>query len=1344
MSSFTAEIVIGSNTFKVLDADISYYQHTLGGGMPSSEIQGGTFTVKIESSSGPQYDMLSEWMLEKSSMKKGVLRFYKKDGVGKLFDFEFYDAHCIRYSEHFSSNSDQPMVTTLTISPGITKMREQVKERPWKVSSPEESNDEILASLFEKETAREAAGIEEAEETGPPKPCSRQSIELHEAIDKKFPQDDPRNKKAHELVNKYVGHPVNVVTGELFTKQEDFSIPGVIPLVWERRYYSDSKYNGPQGYGWHHSYDWALQYDTTERLAIVRMGDGRIAMFDQIPVNSTDEWRYNRSDKLFLAKHADGHYFVRDRDNSEYNFSDFPVRGKERLLTSICNTSGFAILFNYDLKGNLTGITDTAGRRFLIEHDINGRIISVDAPHPEEEDKTFPIANYEYDGIGNLIRQTNAAGAFLCFEYQHHLLVKESWRNGLNWFFVYDGNQSGAKCVETWGDGDLLHNRLTYLEGETQTLNSLGHTTIYFHSKGLVTKRADANDNEWQTYYNEYDEVQWESDPQGNMQRYAYDEWGNIAVYTDAAGASVKTKYLDGNFLGLPEETIDANGGRWKWYFNKQGRLIKRTDPLEADTLFKYTDGLLSAVVDAKGNQTSLEYDRFYSLQKVITPDGNNSQWKYDLLGRSIEVTDPKGNIRQFKLDLPGRPHTILEPDGNIRKFTFDEDDNVILAGDKLQEVAFQYNGMGSMVSRSENNTSILFKYDTEDQLTTIINEHGYHYLFELDPVGDVIKETGFDGITRSYLRDISGKVTKVLRPGGMETAYRYDPTGRVTKVSHSDGSTESFGYRPGGELMEAANADAVVRFQRDLLGRVVQENVGDEWVKSVYDSLGNRTAITSSLGADIAHAYDIMGDPQSLKAGDWQASFERDAFGLETLRNLPGGIKSQWKRDHLGRPVAHHIANGVGHTNRHRSYRWDVNDRLKEITDSVSGTRQFTHDAFGNLASTLYSNGFEELRMPDAVGNLYRTHDRRDRKYGPAGQLLEDNGTKYSYDPEGNLIEKREKDGKTWQYAWNASGMLKCVTRPDGNTVEFTYDALGRRLSKTYHNTTTRWVWDGNTPLHEWKEDLNSGNVLSETSIDKDGIVTWVFETGSFVPAAKLKGEKNYSIVTDHLGTPFQMYNAEGQKFWECELDTYGKVRISEGDKGSCPFRYQGQYEDVETGLYYNRFRYYDPEDGVYVSQDPILIGGGNNLYSYVTDTNIHNDAFGLSSKTLNRNLGGVSKDSMQAHHLIPEEVWQDKEYEEMFNDLGMEMDDKTNGILLPGSNQKRVAVGAKVFHNGSHPKYSEFVRNEVAKIKKQWKPGMNDDTTKAKLKRLQRRLKEKIITGNVERGNKSCNKLG
>ncbi|MWP50260.1 RHS repeat-associated core domain-containing protein [Gilliamella sp. Lep-s21] len=61
-------------------------------------------------------------------------------------------------------------------------------------------------------------------------------------------------------------------------------------------------------------------------------------------------------------------------------------------------------------------------------------------------------------------------------------------------------------------------------------------------------------------------------------------------------------------------------------------------------------------------------------------------------------------------------------------------------------------------------------------------------------------------------------------------------------------------------------------------------------------------------------------------------------------------------------------------------------------------------------------------------------------------------------------------------------------------------------------------------------------------------------------------------------------------------------------------PFRQPGQYEDVETGLYYNRFRYYDSNTGTYISQDPIGLAGGMALYNYVHDANTWIDPFGLT----------------------------------------------------------------------------------------------------------------------------------
>jgi RHS repeat-associated protein len=318
---------------------------------------------------------------------------------------------------------------------------------------------------------------------------------------------------------------------------------------------------------------------------------------------------------------------------------------------------------------------------------------------------------------------------------------------------------------------------------------------------------------------------------------------------------------------------------------------------------------------------------------------------------------------------------------------------------------------------------------------------------------------------------------------------------------------------------------------------------------------------------------------------------------------------------------------------------------------------------AFDNLISAAYDEkGTTETiyRVPDKIGNLFKTKEKSDRKYSKGGRLMEDEKYFYHYDAEGNVIFKEFKHNSNehakdkalyaeaigiklkasqtgWAYEWAGNGMLRQVINPGGKSVVFSYDPLGRRIAKVVFSSPfgggrdgagviTRWVWDGNVPLHEWKYE---GGYPPQSSIDENGqiieikepvenLITWVFEDGSFVPCAKIENDNEYSIVADYLGTPTHAYNSAGQKVWEREIDCYGKVRKLDGEKDFCPYLYQGQSVDSETGLAYNRFRYYDNESGGYINQDPISIQGGMNVYAYVHDPNTWVDEFGLSSNPI------------------------------------------------------------------------------------------------------------------------------
>jgi len=338
--------------------------------------------------------------------------------------------------------------------------------------------------------------------------------------------------------------------------------------------------------------------------------------------------------------------------------------------------------------------------------------------------------------------------------------------------------------------------------------------------------------------------------------------------------------------------------------------------------------------------------------------------------------------------------------------------------------------------------------------------------------------------------------------------------------------------------------------------------------------------------------------------------------------RILPGGVVRSFAYDDIGRLVDARTRKD-SRTRHMRRYRWGVADRLLSVEDSRRGETRYSYTPTGQLDRAEYPDGREQWRKSDPVGNLYPDPDMRLRRYLGGGRLEQDGEWHCEYDGDGNLTERylgtgKWLDGKKdrWRYRWNADGSLAKVVRPDKREVEFTYDALGRRLSKSFGTTVTRWIWNGNVPLHQWKQ-RREYSVMEDrwnTDTERRDMTVWLFDEESFVPMAMIKEGRSYSILTDQLGTPTEAYDAEGNEVWSRVLDMDGNVIEETGNKGMVPFLFQGQYYDCETGLAYNRFRYYSPKMGMYVSQDPIrLTGRILNLYGYVCNTTYLCDPFGL-----------------------------------------------------------------------------------------------------------------------------------
>ena len=475
--------------------------------------------------------------------------------------------------------------------------------------------------------------------------------------------------------------------------------------------------------------------------------------------------------------------------------------------------------------------------------------------------------------------------------------------------------------------------------------------------------------------------------------------------------------------------------------------------------------------------------------------------------------------------------------------------------------------------------------------------------------------------------------------PDGTAVHHQHDQAGRLTYNKYTDGSWEAWEYDKAGRLTKAYNRDSVTEFVRNALGQVIKETQGGHSIMRKYDRAGHHVHTESSLGASIDYSHDKDGNLSEMNSGGWSARWQRDRVGLETERELTGGVHVKTHHDSLGRETYKSV--GARNVEQfRRSYTWGIGNRLHATEDGLTGRRvRYDYDEFDNLLSAEYKQGNDVeriYRIPDRIGNLFETREKDDRKYGAGSRLTEDRDYFYHYDCEGNLVFKEFRTldwagvsvplgvqkahleeelgitfrafGAGWRYDWQSDGMLSRVVRPDSKEVSFAYDALGRRTEKTYEGVATHFVWDGNVPLHEWQE------VSSDA--EKTNITTWLFEQNTFIPAAKLAANgESFSIVSDYLGTPLQAFDNNGNKVWEQELDIFGRKRRKGNNNSSfIPFKYQGQYEDVETGLYYNRFRYYDSCIGNYISQDPIRLASNSvNLYSYISDSNSWLDIFGL-----------------------------------------------------------------------------------------------------------------------------------
>ena len=1050
-----------------------------------------------------------------------------------------------------------------------------------------------------------------------------------------------KGSKRSKLICFLTGHPVDVMTGELLAEAVDFELPGMIPVVWERNYRSREIEPLSLGPGWYHPFDMGLE--ATAQRIVLRLLDGRPKEHPPLTIGASlwdDEERYT------LARTEQG-YEITTWDGLTYTYglrSTQFARGAEserHVLTGIHDRCMNHVTLDYD-NGFLHRITDSCGRKLDVRWNALGRLESISF-------KRLPLVRYTYDDEGRLAAARDAHDQAITYAYRGGVLVKETHKGGLSFYFEWDWDHPAGSCIRTWGDGGIYDRRLTYDEHRHFTLvedGRGGRTHYWGNALGLVDKVMDPTGRvtlyEWDPYGRKLAEV----DGVGNRTEWAYDARGNPVRERDPLGNETHRTFNDENLVVAVQ---DPAGHRWEIEYDPCGMMQRLRSPLGCATHYTHDDrGRLVSIEDPMGRRMRATWNDRHEIVTLTDGENRTTTFEHDALGRRTIARDAVGRVSRAVRDDLGRITQLAQANGEHLWMQYDAEGNLLEQLDAQgRRVVMRYGGFNKLVEQIDPmGHQVRLVHDTEEDLVAVVNALGEVHRFELDLAGRVAAEAGFDGRTHHYQYDKAGRCAQGTNGEYKVTRAERDAAGRIVKQFLPDGSEESFAFDAGGQLLTARSEAGVVYFKRDAAGRVVKEQLGDHAIASRYDLSGLRVERRTDLGHRAAYDFDDAGDLRSVRAGldqaehdrapgqlnwpassppDWEMHITRDLLGLEIARRLPGGVVATWDRDPYGRPRLRRVLTGAGKTGPapevlRIGYRWRGADQIATLVDTQKGPTRFDYDPRGHLISALFPDGSVQHRAADAVGNLFRMADRSDRRYGPGGVLERANGTEYRYDIDGQLLEKRLADGAVWKYTWNGAGRLAAVQRPDGKTVAFAYDALGRRIRKAFDGRVTEYVWDCDDLVHER---------VRNSEGEAEPLVTWVVEPGTFAPIAKIEGTTRYGVVTDHLGTPTMLLTEAGQVAWKAQLDLYG-VPTEEARATACPWRYPGQYEDPETGLYYNRFRYYDPEAGRYISPDPIGLMGGLAQYVYVPNPTVGADPAGLFPWAWNPEDG-------MGHHLIP-----------------------------------------------------------------------------------------------------------
>jgi RHS repeat-associated protein len=770
------------------------------------------------------------------------------------------------------------------------------------------------------------------------------------------------------------------------------------------------------------------------------------------------------------------------------------------------------------------------------------------------DDGSSQIYRYEYNSRGNTSRYIDPVGRETLYEYA---------ANGIDLLSVKQKNAGSPGGYEllTAYTYNSQHSPITVVDPAVQTV------TYTYNAEGQVStlttpERASISEDRAITYSYDVDGyLETVEAPLNATTSYTYDSYGRVDTVTQADDYALtfdyddldrptKVTYPDASFVEVAYERLGPvrtrdRLGRWSHMaYDALGRLTATTDPLGRTVTQQWCScNNLDALIDANGNRTGWERDIQGRVTKETRPNGTEWLYEYeDATSRVKTVTDPKEQLKTYSYfaddNVEGLTYTNEEHQTPDVTYAYDAVfDRISTLQDGTGTTAYGYHPIGSAPSLGAGRLASIDGPHSNDILT-----------YEYDELGHM-SSRAINGVADTYVYDGLGRVTAVNNTVG-SFSYQYDAaTRRLKTVSYPNGQTTNYDYFA---------------------------NIGDRRLKEIhhqkpggaalakfnytYDAVGNILTWTQQRDTDPSKAYDSDYDAaDQLRTADWRTTeqtptvlkryaYAYDAAGNRTVEQIDDApVLSAY--DNMNRLSSQAPGGDM-------RFAGSLSEAASVSIEGVPATVK-SDDRFEGTASVGSGTNSVVVKAKDYSGN------ERTNTYDVS---VSGSSKSFTYDANGNMTG----DG-TRSFEWDAENRLVKVTENSTEIASFSYDAFGRRSTKTVGAGTHTFVYDGEDVL----EDRTSGST-----------VTYAHGPGVDRPLAKQSGAATSYFLADHLGSIIAETNTAGEVTLEREFDPYG-APLSGGTNSG--YAYTGREWDSETSLAYHRARYYDPSLGKFLAEDPL-----------------------------------------------------------------------------------------------------------------------------------------------------------